>query len=181
METPGDISTFSPVLLKQAAEGDNRAFKEIYDRIGGKMYSLCVRYAGNTGEAADLFQEGFVKLYRHLNTFRNEGSFEGWARRIFVTTCLDHIKKKKMQLSELTDAIPVVADNHTGFDKLSLDDMMNVVQDLPDGYRTIINLYIIEGYTHKEIAAMFGITESGSKSQLHKARLYLKKKYPSLR
>ena len=86
-----------------------------------------------------------------------------------------------MQISELTEAIPVESSDHTGFDKLTLDDMMKVVQELPDGYRTIINLYIIEGYTHKEIATMFGITESGSKSQLHKARLYLKKKYPSLK
>lgn len=178
MEIPGDISGFSPVLIERAVEGDSAAFKQIYNAISGKMYSLCLRYAGNSHDANDLFQEGFVKLYRHLASFRNEGSFEGWARRIFVTTCLDHVKKKKVVFSEANETVVAESKGLNGFDKLSMNDMMTMIQKLPDGYRTIINLYIVEGYSHKEIAGMFGITESGSKSQLHKARLYLKKKFP---
>ncbi len=181
METPSDIFQISPVLLRRAAEGDNAAFKELYDLISGKMYSLCFRYAGNATDADDLFQEGFVKLYRHLASFRNEGSFEGWARRIFVTTCLDFLKRRKLVLTEITETMPLASGDIGGFEKMSLDDLMHVITNLPENYRTIINLYIVEGYSHKEIAGMFGITESGSKSQLHKARLYLKKKYPLLK
>ncbi len=167
--------TFPPVLLKRAAEGDDAAFAEIYARISGKMYSLCLRYARHTEEANDLFQDGCIKLYRHLGSYRNEGSFEGWARRIFVTTCLDAIKKKKVLFTDIETAIDVRSDSLSGFSKLSMDDLMKIIQKLPANYQTIINLYIIEDYSHKEIAEMLEITENASKSQLHKARVYLKK------
>lgn len=174
MKTNGDLLSINAVLIKRAAEGDDAAFKVLYDSISGKMYSLCLRYAVDEEEANDLFQEGFIKLYKHLSTFRNEGSFEGWARRIFVTTCLDSLKKKKVRFADPEENLNIEADQHSIYDKLSMDDLMKVIQTLPAGYRTIVNLYIIEDYSHKEIADMLGISESGSKSKLHKARTHLK-------
>jgi len=176
MDTPGNILHFPPVLIKQAAQGDNVAFKELYNMISGRMYSLCLRYAANTEDANDLFQEGFIKLYRHLNNYRFEGSFEGWARTIFVTTCLDALKKRKVLFAEINEDITLESKGISANDKLDMEDLMKIVQQLPDGYRTIVNLYIIEDYSHKEIAGMLGITESGSKSKLHKARNLLKQK-----
>lgn len=174
MKKNGDLLNINAVLIKRAAEGDDAAFKILYDSISGKMYSLCLRYAVDSEEANDLFQEGFIKLYRSLINFRNEGSFEGWARRIFVTTCLDALKKKKVRFSDPEESLNIMTDNLSVLDKLSLDEMMKVIQTLPPGYRTIVNLYIIEDYTHKEIGEMLGISESGSKSRLHKARTHLK-------
>lgn len=176
MDTPGNILHFPPVLIKQAALGDDASFKELYGMISGKMYSLCLRYAANAEDANDLFQEGFIKLYRNLGNYRFEGSFEGWARTIFVTTCLDALKKKKVQFSEVNEELIIESGAPNANDKLDMNDLMKIVQELPDSYRTIVNLYIIEDYSHKEIADILGITESGSKSKLHKARNLLKQK-----
>jgi RNA polymerase sigma factor (sigma-70 family) len=179
MSVHGDISDINAVLINRAAEGDDAAFKTIYDQISGKMYSLCLRYATSSDEANDFFQDGFIKLYRNLSAFRHDGSFEGWARRIFVTTCLDELKKKKIPFSDLDESINIKGNDTSVLDKLSHDQLMKIITDLPDGYRTIINLYVIEDYSHKEIGEMLGITESGSKSKLHKARTYLKNLLPA--
>lgn len=179
MNLNGDISDINAVLIKRAAEGDDAAFKGIYDQISGKMYSLCLRYATSKDEANDFFQDGFIKLYRNLSAFRNDGSFEGWARRIFVTTCLDELKKKRIPFADLDESINIKGSETSVLDKLSHDQLMKIITDLPSGYRTIINLYVIEDYSHKEIGEMLGITESGSKSKLHKARTYLKNLLPA--
>jgi RNA polymerase sigma factor (sigma-70 family) len=178
MNANSNYSEINSVLINRAAEGDDAAFKHIYDQISGKMYSLCLRYASNTEDANDFFQDGCIKLYRNLGAFRNDGSFEGWARRVFVTTCLDALKKRKTQFGDLDESINIKADDNSVFDKLSLDHLMGIIKDLPAGYRTIINLYVIEDYSHKEIGEMLGITENGSKSKLHKARTYLKNLLP---
>jgi RNA polymerase sigma factor (sigma-70 family) len=179
MNVNGDISDINAVLIKRAAEGDDAAFKGIYDQISGKMYSLCLRYATSKDEANDFFQDGFIKLYRNLSAFRHDGSFEGWARRIFVTTCLDELKKKRIPFADLDESINIKGSETSVLDKLSHDQLMKIITDLPSGYRTIINLYVIEDYSHKEIGEMLGITESGSKSKLHKARTYLKNLLPA--
>jgi RNA polymerase sigma factor (sigma-70 family) len=178
MKLNGDVSDINAVLVKKAAEGDESAFNEIYNKISGKMYSLCLRYASNTEEANDIFQDGCIKLYKNLGAFRDEGSFEGWARRIFVTTSLDALKKKRIKFSDIEENINIPAAGNGVLDKLSLDHLMKIITDLPPGYRTIINLYVIENYNHKEIGEMLGISESGSKSKLHKARTYLKELLP---
>jgi len=163
------------VLAVRAAGGDQRSFQEIYDAIAGKMYSLCLRYAGNKEDANDWFQEGFVKLYRHLKGFRAEGSFEGWARQIFVTTCINGIKKRDQQLTAIPGDIEMPSDDLNAFDKLANEDLLELIQRLPDGYRTVVNLYLIEGYNHKEIGDMLNISEEGSRSQLFRARILLQK------
>lgn len=159
-----------------AMDGDEKAFKAIYDMLSGKMYSLCLRYAGNSTDADDLFQEGIIRVYKNLSGFKGTGSFEGWARRIFVNTCLDHLKnKQKLIFSELTDNIDPVDPHLTGITNLSQADLLKIIQQLPNGYRTIVNLYLVEEYNHKEIAEMLGISEGTSKSQLSRAKLILQK------
>jgi len=139
------------------------------------MYSLCLRYAGNTEDANDWFQESFVKLYRNLSAFRGEGSFEGWARRIFVSSCIDGIKKRNQLMPGLPEGVDKATDDLTGYDKLTNDDLIAYIRRLPDGYRTVINLYLVEGYSHKEIGEMLNISEEGSRSQLFRARTLLQK------
>jgi RNA polymerase sigma factor (sigma-70 family) len=178
MALASDILDLDAVLVKRAANGDEAAFNEIYKNISGKMYAICLRYAANADEANDIFQDGFIKLYRNLGSFRGEGSFEGWARRVFVTTSLDALKKKKVKFSDLDEEINIAAKDATVFDKLNLDQLMSIITKLPNGYRTIINLHVIENYSHKEIGEMLGISESGSKSKLHQAKNYLKNLLP---
>ncbi|UAY52751.1 RNA polymerase sigma factor [Ferruginibacter albus] len=165
------------VILQQAIEGDERAFKQLYDRLSGKMYSLCMRYIGNANDAKDVFQEGFIRVYKNLNTYKGSGVFEGWVRRIFVNTCLDYLKsKKKLFYSEINNytELPTTADLN-GVDKLSKDELINIIHQLPEGYKLVVNLYLVEGYSHKEISDMLGIAEGTSKSQLSRARLLLQK------
>ena len=163
------------VLVEKASRGDDRSFQQIYDAIAGKMYSLCLRYAGNAEDANDWFQESFVKLYRNLSSFRGEGSFEGWARRIFVSSCIDGIKKRNQLMPALPEGVDKATDDLTGYDKLTNDDLVGYIRRLPDGYRTVINLYLVEGYSHKEIGEMLNISEEGSRSQLFRARSLLQK------
>lgn len=168
-----DLSDFQTVLIMKAAEGDNDAFKILYDQLSGKMYSLCLRYASSQNLADDLFQEGFIKVFNKLKTFRNEGSFEGWARQIFVNTCLDSFKKKQFYLPDVENYFESEGDGNDALQKLSIEQMMNLIRQMPPGYRTMINLSCIEEFSHKEISEMLGITETASKSKLHKARKYL--------
>ncbi|HEY4064448.1 MAG TPA: sigma-70 family RNA polymerase sigma factor [Puia sp.] len=162
-------------VLERASRGDDRSFQQIYDIIAGKMYSLCLRYAGNTEDANDWFQEGFIKLYKNLVSFRGEGSFEGWCRRVFVGTCIDGIKKRSHLLHAIPDGMDKACDDLTGYDKLTNEDLIRSIRQLPDGYRTVVNLYLVEGYSHKEIGEMLGISEEGSRSQLFRARILLQK------
>src|ERR1700743_329165 len=133
MDPTRNVNPHFEVLAKRASGGDDRAFQQIYDAIAGKMYSLCLRYAGNTEDANDCFQESFVKLYRNLASFRGDGSFEGWARRIFVSTCIDGIKKRDKLLPSLPEHVDKASDDLTGYDKLTNDDIIRYIRQLPDG------------------------------------------------
>lgn len=165
------------VLISNAAKGDNNSFRKLYDLHSGKMYSLCKRFANSDIEADDLFQEGYIKMYRNLSNFRGEGSFEGWVRRIFVNNCLDILKRKNNlvltgQFENEQDFFPAIEPEV--INKLEKEDLIRILQQLPPGYRSIINLYAIEGYSHKEIADLLAISEGTSKSQYSKARKKLK-------
>lgn len=175
-ETISNRASDNIVFIQKAMDGDQSAFRQIYEDISGKMYSLCLRYISDAEEAKDVFQDGFIKLYRNLGHYRFEGSFEGWARRIFVTTCLDHLKKKRLDTEDIKDGYETAGNFTDAVDKLSLDKLMEVIQSLPDGHRTIVNLSLVEELSHKEIAELLNITESNSKSRLHKARIVLKEK-----
>lgn len=172
------------VLIKACVKGKRTAQKALYDKYAPKMFGICLRYAKNYHQAEDLLQEGFIKVYKHIGGFRGTGSFEGWLRRIFVNTAIEHYRRNNMlySVSEPTDAEagPVM---NEALEHLAAADLMKLVNELSDGYRMVFNLYAIEGYTHREIGEMLGISEGTSKSQLARARNILKQKvqtfYPS--
>ncbi len=142
------------------------------------MYAVCLRYANNSEDAQDLLQEGFIKIFRNLHRFRAEGSFEGWIRRVFVNTAIEHYRKKSAQLSSVSEKEENTIEDTdiTALDSLAEQDILNLIQELSPGYKTVFNLYVVEGYSHKEIGEMLGISEGTSKSQLARAKAILQKK-----
>ncbi|ULQ54550.1 RNA polymerase sigma factor [Flavihumibacter fluvii] len=164
-------------LIKGSIEGDPRMQEELYKRFAPKMYAVCLRYAGNNDDAQDLLQEGFIKVFRNLAKFRNEGSFEGWIRRVFVNTSIEHYRRK-VHLNSISDQDEKVIEDASVsvLDQLAERDIIQLVRELSPGYRAVFNLYVIEGYSHKEIAEMLHISEGTSKSQLARAKSILQKK-----
>ncbi|MFN4914118.1 MAG: RNA polymerase sigma factor [Sphingomonadales bacterium] len=164
-------------LVKACLGGDTRAQQALYQKYAPVMYAICMRYCGSSDNAKDMLQESFIKLFESLGKFRFQGSFEGWAKRIAVTTCLDFIKKLKQEpyTDELENHVELGADASV-FPSLGMKDLLEILQTLPVGYRTVFNLYAIEGYNHGQIAELLGISENTSKTQLFKARRILQLK-----
>lgn len=161
-------------LIRGCMESDRRMQEELYRRFSPRMYAVCLRYAGNAEEAEDILQEGFIKVFKKLDSFRNEGSFEGWIRRIFVNTAIEHFRRKKYLLPVTEKEENTIEGKYTSvLDELGAKDIMALVQELSPGYRTVFNMYVVEGYTHKEIADQLGISEGTSKSQLSRAKVIL--------
>ncbi|MEJ6660728.1 MAG: RNA polymerase sigma factor (sigma-70 family) [Bacteroidia bacterium] len=161
-------------LIKACSNGDSKAFRKIYEIHSGTMYSICLRYMNNEDEAKDALQEGFIKVFKNISKFKFTGSFEGWMKRIFVNSSIELIRKRKMHLdvSELnSNELPLTAKIETG--SMDAEKMMTLVQQLPEGYRTVFNMFIVDGYSHKEISDYLEISESTSKTQLFKARKQL--------
>jgi RNA polymerase sigma factor (sigma-70 family) len=138
------------------------------------MYGVCLRYAGNAEEAEDILQEGFIKVFNKIGSYRSEGSFEGWIRRIFVNTAIEHFRKK-IYLQPITEYEENTVEGKylSVLDDLAEKDIIQLVQQLSPGYRTVFNMYVVEGYTHRQIAEALGISEGTSKSQLSRAKLIL--------
>lgn len=148
----------------------------LYERFASRMYGVCLRYTSDPEEAQDILQEGFIKVFRHLEKFRQEGSFEGWIRRIMINTAIEYFRKKKY-LNPVTEKeeASLESSDENALDKLAEKDIIGLIQQLSPGYRAVFNLYVIEGYGHKEIAEMLGISEGTSKSQLARAKSVLQK------
>lgn len=164
-------------LINGCLAGHRRMQELLYQRFSPKMYAVCLRYASNTDDAQDLLQEGFIKVFRNLDKFRKEGSFEGWIRRVFVNTAIEHYRKKVNMNSIGDREEQTIADSSWNvLDQLGEKDIIQLVQELAPGYRSVFNMYVIEGYSHKDIADMLGISEGTSKSQLARARVILQKK-----
>lgn len=163
-------------LIDGCIRGDRQMQRALYDRFASKMYGVCLRYTGNTNDADDVLQEGFIKVYNNLHKFRREGSFEGWVRRIFINTCIEHFRKKvkSYNISEVHENT-VEDDDITALDTLAAKDLVNIINELSPGYKTVFNLYVVEGYSHKEIAEILDISEGTSKSQLARAKGALRK------
>lgn len=155
-------------------EGNRKMQYELYQRFAPKMYGVCLRYAANAEEAEDVLQEGFIKVFKKLYSFRSEGSFEGWIRRIFVNTAIEQFRRKAY-LQPITEREEASVEGNylSVLDNLAERDIISLVQQLSPGYRTVFNMYVVEGYTHKEIAEALGISEGTSKSQLSRAKLIL--------
>jgi RNA polymerase sigma factor (sigma-70 family) len=161
-------------IIRGCISGDIRMQEALYRKYSARMYAVCLRYAGSADDAKDVLQEGFVKVYRNLERFRAEGSFEGWMRRIFVRTAIEQIRARKLATDTLIEGHDTVDENSwNAFDGMALEDLLRMIRSLPDGYRTVFNLYAVEGYSHREIGEMLGISEGTSKSQLARARKVL--------
>ncbi len=164
-------------LVEYCISNKDGALDELYRRYAPKLFGICIRYGKNQQEAEDILHDGFIRILKYLKEFRHEGSFEGWLRRIMLNTAINYYKKNTKYFADVD--IGNVGDsdvfNNSVLDALSLNELLDVIKSLPDGYRLVFNLYVVEGYKHKEIAEILGISESTSKSQLMKARKALKK------
>jgi len=164
-------------LVEGCRSGDRRVQELLYGRFQRRMYAVCLRYARHRSEAADLLQEGFIRVFGKLDSFRMEGSLEGWVRRIMVHTCINHYRTKAFQNERFgLEHVPEGVAEPVAVEHLGAEELLALVRELPDGYRMVFNLYAIEGYDHAEIAEMMGCMESTSRSQLAKARRMLQQR-----
>ncbi|RIV27606.1 RNA polymerase sigma factor [Fibrisoma montanum] len=161
-------------LVTALKRGESRAHKVVYERYAGKMMAVCTRYCSNRADAEEVMIDGFMKVFEKINQFREDGSFEGWIRRIMVTESLMFLRRNRQWRQEVAvDEISDEPDYEWADTAIHENDLLRMVNQLPDGYRTVFNLYAIEGYSHAEIAEMLGISEGTSKSQLSRARTLL--------
>ena len=176
MSTPGNHNLSETDLIQGCINGDRPMQELLYNRFSPKMYSVCLRYSGNAEDARDLLQEGFIKIFKNLSKYRGDGSFEGWIRRIFVNTSIEHFRKK-VYLQDVTETQERTLEDKEWnvLDELAEKDIMKMIHQLSPGYKAVFNMHVIEGYSHKEIAEMLGINEGTSKSQLARAKMVLKK------
>lgn len=167
-------------IIAGCKEKNGDAQKALYEKYARLMFGICLRYTSDEETAKDLLQEGFIKVFNHIHSFQDKGSFEGWLKRIFINQALENIRKSKvnLQMSDNIQDIPDVVDNNTEelvYD-LSEADLLQMIRELPKGYATIFNLYAIEDLSHKEIARMLNISEGTSRSQYVRARQILQEK-----
>lgn len=168
-------------ILKGCQKGERKAQEMLYHQYAKKMYNVCLGYAYDEELAKDLLQEGFVKVFKNINNFKNSGSLEGWIRKIMVNNAIDYFRsnKKNRRFTDFNeesfnDENYVISNE--GVENLYQQDFLNLIKNLPEKYRIILNLYFLEGYNHKEIAERLDINIGTSKSQLFKAKKFLKKR-----
>ncbi len=162
-------------ILQDCIQNDALAQKELYNKYSPKMLAVCYRFAHNREDAEDMLQEGFIKVFLQIHTFRNQGAFEGWVRRIIVHTCINSLKKNKkfVESVDLIHANSVPVREETIPSIMQAKQLVECIRLLPIGYRTVLNLYAIEGYSHKEIGEMLDVEESTSRSQYTRAKQML--------
>lgn len=164
------------VLIRRALEGKKEAQRILYETHAPKMLSVCRQYVRDLQFAEDVMINGFVKVYRHLHTYRFEGSFEGWIRRIMIREAISFLRKKQFVVFD-DEALENQSELEISFDSdFDSEYIQELIDELPEGYKMVFVLYVVEGYKHQEIAEMLDITESTSKSQLFKARRLLREK-----
>ncbi len=172
----GNLPLLEKNLLDGCLKGDQTCQKTLYDTYKVMLFRVCLRYAKDRQEAEDMLQDGFIKIYSDLHQFSFQGPLGAWMRRVVVNVALQHIRKnKKFQHSvELEHISNVYQTNEVATSNLNAQALTKLIQKLPLGYRTVFNLYVIEGYSHKEIADMLEINVNTSKSQLSKAKANLR-------
>lgn len=160
-------------LIERCRKNDSKAQYALYEMLGPKMLGVCRRYVKSIEEAEEVLSNGFVKVFTKIDGFRDEGSFEGWVRRIMVRESINYIRYQRNIFVEMEpEWIPEMG--HSPIQEgIAAEALMQLIETLPLGYRTVFNLHAIEGYPHKEIGEMLGINENTSKSQLSKARKFL--------
>ena len=164
-------------IIKGCLKGDRKSQEQLYKMFSNRMFGLCLQYADNYEDACDILQDGFIKVFRKIDQFEGKGSFEGWVRRIMINTALERYRSQLhlyplLEGFEKSDSLMY----EEVLEKLSADELVKLVQELPPRYRMVFNMYAIEGYSHKEIAESMGITVGTSKSNLSRARDILQRK-----
>lgn len=162
-------------LIQKCKRRDIKAQSEIYHLFAGKMFGLCLKYSRNKQEAEDNLQDAFITIFDKIDQFKFKGSFEGWMKRIVINTALQTYRQKNV-LNLVENDLPDEVDVEVDEEDISLDYLLKIIQELPERYRMVFNLYVLDGYSHKEISDLLGIAEGTSKSNLSRARLILKEK-----
>lgn len=169
-------STTEEQLIEGCLKGDPKFQKDLYLKYSSLMFAVCLRYVKSETEAEDILIQGFTKVFKKIKQFERKGSFEGWIRRIMVNESLTYLRKNRSMYMEVDIEKADMKPNLSKLENnLEAEDLMKIVHKLPDGYRSVFNLYAIEGYSHKEISDLLGISENTSKSQLSRARKLLQK------
>ena len=169
---------YGEAFIAECRDGDRAAQKRLFDLLAPKMKVLCKRYVGDDATAEDILQEGFITLFTRLDSYSGAGSFEGWARKIFVNTALMSLRKSDVlkDSGDIEEARSLTGGGTTAMQDIGYKELMEMVAALPTGFRTVFNMYVIEGYSHKEIGEALGISENTSRSQLQRARTLLQSK-----
>jgi RNA polymerase sigma factor (sigma-70 family) len=162
-------------LIKGCIQKDGACQRRLFELYAGKMMSVCLRFANDQHEAQDILQESFIKIFNYIHQFKFEGSFEGWVRRVFVSVATRHVQKKKIRFADIDMATDSDAPSidPSAISKISEDEIHLLIRQLPDGYRIVFNLNVIDGYSHEEIAHLLKIQVVTSRTQLLKARKML--------
>ena len=162
-------------LIKKCKQRDVKSQSEVYQLFAGKLFALCLKYSKNYQEAQDNLQDGFITIFNKIDQYQFKGSFEGWLKRIIVNTALQKYREKNV-LNLISDEIPDEVDVDVDETTLSLDYLLGIIQELPNRYRMVFNMYVLDGYSHREISELLEISEGTSKSNLSRARQILQKK-----
>jgi len=164
-------------LIQGCIRKDTIAQHTLFEKYAGILMTICRRYAGDQHEAEDMLQEAFISIFSHINQFKFAGSFEGWLKRITVNAAIKILQKRKIKVTGIThDQHELISPDINIISDLNTEDLLKLINQLPDGYRIIFNLYVIEGHSHHEIADILKIKSATSRSQLSKARAILKDK-----
>lgn len=170
---------FDQKIVQGCIAGKRFAQSKLYKHFAPLMLGLCLRYSKNRQEAEDILQEGFIKVFKNIRHLRRPEAIESWIRSIMVNTAITHLKKLKFYYDEIPDDQLAETDeeeNRYSYSPADPQELLQIITELPEGYRMVLNLYVFEGYMHKEIAEILGISENTSKSQLSKARKYIRNK-----
>jgi RNA polymerase sigma-70 factor (ECF subfamily) len=163
-------------VVRKAQGGDRTAYKVLYEQHAEAMFNICIKMSGDYQIAQDILQDAFVIGFQNLHQLKDQGKFSGWLKRIVINECIRHSKAKFTNVEFLPDSIEVDdVQTESVLNNISFEQINKAIQNLPEGYRQVFTLYVIEDYTHKEIASLMNISESTSKSQYHYARQALKK------
>ncbi|MDR2467151.1 MAG: RNA polymerase sigma factor [Prevotellaceae bacterium] len=170
-------------LIKGCIKKNIRAQQQVYEKYAPMMMSVCLRYVRDRNIAEDVLQDGFIKVFTKLHTYSGSGSFAGWMRKIFVNTALEHLRRNDVlkYSTEIETAFYIENDNVSAIDKISADELMQCIMELPAGFRTVFNMFAVEGYSHAEIAEKLGVREGTSRSQYARARAILQEKILKLK
>jgi RNA polymerase sigma-70 factor (ECF subfamily) len=164
-------------LAEECISNNHKAQKELYDRFAARMMGVCLRYTRTKEDAEDIMQEGFIKVFKKIDTWKRTGSLEGWMRKIMINIAIEQFRLRKdvWLLADLETSFTDRFNENVIMEKMGVKELLNILREMPVGYRIIFNMFAIEGYSHKEIADQLNITEGTSKSQYARAKEYLQK------